>query len=480
MARGMFQQPVLYHGVFMQNFKAFHFHKQINNTLQKLGYVNPTSIQAEAIPHIIKGVDLLGLAQTGTGKTAAFTLPILDKLGKNNRENSRKHLIKALVIAPTRELAEQTQEYLQKFTHPLKLKSGVAYGGVSRQVQAKKLREGVDILVACPGRLLDLVNTRDVSLHQVETLVLDEADLMFDKGFLPDIRRIIGKLPENRQNLVFSATMPKEVRILLKELLVEPVVVEIGHQKAVKSITHTFFQVEQNHKTALLKYLLQEKNLDSAIIFTRTRMKAKRLADQLEKSGFTATSIQGNLSQQKRQKALDSFKKGVFRFLVATDVASRGIDIAALPLVINFDMPENTEVYTHRTGRTGRAGAKGAAYSFTTSKDIRLLRMLQKQLGEVEYQKTNPEVFATKTKPNSDKRDIVKEQYKKDSNKKEIRTRKEGMDRRNDKPFFSKTKKNVSIGLKQRGKRSSKKNQQEKIIIGSSSNSLVKNPLYPM
>ncbi len=383
MARGILRPSVLYHGVFM-NFDNFHFSSSIRKTLSRLGYTNPTPIQQIGIPYIIEGRDLLGIAQTGTGKTAAFSLPILQKLDKKSRGNSSS-VIKALIIAPTRELAEQTQRYLQKFTKPLQLKSAVAYGGISRQIQIKKLREGADILVACPGRLLDLVNERVINLQQIETLVLDEADQMFDQGFLPDIRKIISKLPKKRQNLVFSATMPQDVRKLIDDMLDNPVLAEIEAQNTVSNISHSFFKVEQSHKTALLKTLLAQKGSDSAIIFTRTRMKAKRLAEQLEKSGFTATAIQGDLSQQKRQRALDGFKKGKFRFLVATDVASRGIDIKNLPLVINFDMPENAEVYTHRTGRTGRAGASGSAYTLTTGKDIQLLRILQKQLGKVDY-----------------------------------------------------------------------------------------------
>lgn len=463
MARGMLQEPVLYHGVFM-SFNAFQFQKSINTSLTKLGYTQPTPIQQQAIPHILEGGDLLGLAQTGTGKTAAFSLPILERLGREKRPNNKKRVIRALIISPTRELAEQTEQYLRKFTASLNLRSGIAYGGVSRQAQIKSLNAGTDILVACPGRLLDLANARAIFLNQVETLVLDEADQMFDQGFLPDIRKIIGKLPKNRQNLVFSATMAKEVRKLVDDILVSPKRVEIEHKTAVKNITHTFFQVEQNHKTALLKSLLQDGKSASALIFTRTKIKAQKLAAQLDKSGFTATSIQGNLSQQKRQKALDGFKQGRFKFLVATDIASRGIDVANLPLVINFDMPDTTEAYTHRTGRTGRAGAKGAAYSFTTRKELRLMRTLQNQIGDTGYKKTDPAALST----------LLKEEAGTRQGRRPVAPQKSKRTHQAPKTKKGKTsaatlttQKQVPSAPKQKqfGKRSSKQNQQEMIYF---------------
>lgn len=361
----------------MNSFEDFNFSPSIAATLKNLGYTTPTPIQQQAIKPILDGKDLLGLAQTGTGKTAAFTLPILQQLGA---DKDKKHRIRALILAPTRELAEQTHSYLEKFTRSLNLFSGVAYGGVSRAAQVSKLRRGVDILVACPGRLLDLANDRCLDLRNVQTFVLDEADQMLDQGFLPDIRRIIGKLPAERQNLVFSATMPREVHNLIDDLLKKPMVVEIEYKKAVKNIHHSFYRIPVSHKTALLKSLLAGGTMASALVFTRTKMKAKRLAIQLEQAGYSATSLQGNLSQGQRQKALDGFKKGTFKILVATDIASRGLDVENLSHVINFDMPENEEVYTHRTGRTGRAGRSGEAWTFATEKDIRLVRNLQRQL----------------------------------------------------------------------------------------------------
>lgn len=377
---------------YMSSFDDFNFSPSIAATLKKLGYTTPTPIQQQAIKPVLEGKDLLGLAQTGTGKTAAFTLPILQQLGA---DKDKKHRIRALILAPTRELAEQTHSYLEKFTRPLNLFSGVAYGGVSRAAQVNKLRRGVDILVACPGRLLDLANDRCLDLRNVQTLVLDEADQMLDQGFLPDIKRIIGKLPKERQNLVFSATMPREVHNLIDDLLKKPMVVEIEYKKAVKNIHHSFYRIPVSYKTALLKSLLAGGKMDSALVFTRTKMKAKRLALQLEQAGYSATSLQGNLSQGQRQKALDGFKKGTFKILVATDIASRGLDVENLSHVINFDMPENEEVYTHRAGRTGRAGRSGEAWTFATEKDVRLVRNLQRQLdGKVALNK--PELASLK------------------------------------------------------------------------------------
>ncbi len=359
------------------SFTAFQFHPQIQTALDNCGYASPTPIQEQAIPPVLNGRDLLGLAQTGTGKTAAFVLPILQRLHAGPKGKAR-----ALIVAPTRELAEQIHEYIVKMAEHTHLRSIVIYGGVSKHTQINKIRQGAEIVVACPGRLLDLVNSKAINLSTVEMLILDEADHMFDQGFLPDIRRILSKLPRRRQTLVFSATMPKEIRSLAEDILIQPATVQINHTKPTASISHSFYKVEQRNKTNLLKKILRDKQLTTAIVFTRTKHKAKSLAFQLQKTGCKVTSLQGNLSQQKRQQALEGFKSGTYNILVATDIAARGIDVSGISHVINFDMPATTETYTHRTGRTGRASCTGAAFTFATADDNKMTRALERSLGK--------------------------------------------------------------------------------------------------
>jgi len=368
---------LVYHskGVLM-NFTEFKFHPQIQTALDHCGYASPTPIQEQAIPPVLAGRDLIGLAQTGTGKTAAFVLPILQRLHAGPRGK-----IRSLIITPTRELAEQIHDYIGKMAEHTHLRSIVVYGGVSKHAQVNKIRRGAEIIVACPGRLLDLVNDRAINLSAVEMLILDEADHMFDNGFLPDIRRILKNLPGQRQTLVFSATMPKEIRSLVERILTDPTTVQIEHTKPVATISHVFYQVEQKNKTVLLKKILQEKNIATALVFTRTKHKAKNLGLQLQKAGCKATSLQGNLSQQKRQLALDGFKSGTYNILVATDIAARGIDVSGISHVINFDMPETAETYTHRTGRTGRASHTGEAFTFATPDDYKMIRALERSFG---------------------------------------------------------------------------------------------------
>lgn len=362
------------------SFTVFQFHPQIQTALDNCGYESPTAIQEQAIPPVLAGRDLLGLAQTGTGKTAAFVLPILQRL-----HAGPKGKVRALIVAPTRELAEQTHDYICKMAEHTHLRSMVIYGGVSKHGQINKIRQGAEIVVACPGRLLDLVNDKAISLSTVEMLILDEADHMFDHGFLPDIRRILKNLPRQRQTLVFSATMPKEIRSLAEDILTNPATVQINHTKPTATISHAFYKVEQKNKTALLKKILQEKEIATAIVFTRTKHKAKNLALQLQKAGCKATSLQGNLSQQKRQLALHGFKSGTYNIMVATDIAARGIDVSGISHVINFDMPATAETSTHRTGRTGRTGRAsrtGEAFTFATSDDHKMIRALERSLGK--------------------------------------------------------------------------------------------------
>jgi ATP-dependent RNA helicase RhlE len=359
------------------SFKDFQFHPTINAGITACGYTIPTPIQKQAIPPILAGRDILGLAQTGTGKTAAFVLPLLERLLNGPRKK-----VRALIVAPTRELAEQIHENIGNMSRQTDLHSVVIYGGVGKGKQISILRTGIEIVVACPGRLLDLLNEKALTLSTVEVLVLDEADHMFDKGFLPDIRRIIRLLPKNRQSLVFSATMPGEIRHLAEEILSNPVTVQINHTLPAPSISHGLFHVATDQKTSLLKNIIKEREMSSTLVFTRTKHKAKSLALQLERSGFNAASIQGNLSQQKRQQALDGFRDGTYGILVATDIAARGIDVTGISHVINYDMPDTAETYTHRTGRTGRASRTGQAFTFASHEDSKMIALIERNLGK--------------------------------------------------------------------------------------------------
>lgn len=359
------------------SFTVFNFHPHIAQAVHKCGYSTPTPIQLQAIPPVLEGRDLLGLAQTGTGKTAAFVLPTLQRLLNGARKS-----VRALIIAPTRELAEQIHGYIEKMALLTNLRSAVIYGGVSKQAQARNLRNGVEIIVACPGRLLDHLNDRTINLAHVEILVLDEADHMFDKGFLPDIRRILKSTPQKRQSLVFSATMPHEIRRLAEDILNNPATVQINHTQAAPSISHSLIPVEQKRKTELLKSILSQKEMTTTLVFTKTKYKARNVAQQLENSGYRATSLQGNLSQNKRQQALDGFKSGTYNILVATDIAARGIDVSGISHVINYDVPDTAEAYTHRTGRTGRAACTGEAFTFMTSADNRIIKVIEQTLGK--------------------------------------------------------------------------------------------------
>jgi len=359
------------------SFNQFNFDPKISASIQACNFTIPTPIQEQSIPAAMRGRDLLGLAQTGTGKTAAFVLPILQNLlSKKSRGETR-----ALVIAPTRELAIQIESDICKLAAKTGLRSMTVYGGVGKGAQLQKLRAGVDIIVACPGRLLDFMGERVVKLDKVEHLVLDEADHMFDMGFLPAIRRIVRALPTKRQNLLFSATMPSEIRHLAAEILHNPIEVQVKPEKNVFKITQSLFQIEKNRKTALLKKLMAEESQGTTLVFTRTKHKAKNVALQLQKAGYSATSLQGNLSQQQRQRALNGFKKGDFKILVATDIAARGIDVSGISHVINYDVPDTVEAYTHRIGRTGRAGREGEAYTFADSEDGKMIGMIERSQG---------------------------------------------------------------------------------------------------
>jgi len=359
------------------NFEAFHLHPAITAGVHALGYRTPTPIQQKAIPPILTGKDVMGLAQTGTGKTAAFVLPILQRL-----MNGPQGRVRALIIAPTRELTEQTNKAIGLLGRRIKISSTSIYGGTNIQGQISRLRNRVEIVTACPGRLLDHIGRGTIDLAHLEVLVLDEADRMFDMGFLPEIKKIIRHLPRNRQTLLFSATMPDNIKRLAAELLREPVYVQIGHAAPATTIAHTFYPVTSKQKNILLKTILETTEAGAVLVFTRTKHRAKNLARQLEQSGYNATSLHGNLSQVKRQQALDGFREGRHKILVATDIAARGIDVARISHVINYDMPDTTEAYTHRIGRTGRAEKTGCAFSFVTGDDTVIATSLGRTLGK--------------------------------------------------------------------------------------------------
>ncbi len=358
------------------NFEPFNFHPHIQAGITAAGYETPTPIQVQAIPPLLQGRDILGLAQTGTGKTAAFGLPILQRLMSGPRGRLR-----TLILSPTRELAEQTHVALRNLGRQTGFRSVTLYGGVSQQPQVKALQTGTEIAVACPGRLLDLVNQRLIDLKGIEMLVLDEADMMFDMGFLPDIRRILALLPVQRQTMLFSATMPAEIRGLATDMLKNPVTIEIGSSKPVETVEQTVLLVDQERKYELLLQLLPETGDGQVLVFTRTKHRAQKVARQLSQSGHSATSLQGNLSQNRRQAAMDGFRSGRVKVMVATDIAARGIDVSQVTHVINFDMPNTAVAYTHRIGRTGRMERLGTALTLATHEDHLMIRSIERLLG---------------------------------------------------------------------------------------------------
>ena len=357
------------------DFKRFSLDPRVLAGVQNAGYVTPTPIQERAIPGAMEGRDVLGLAQTGTGKTAAFVLPILHQLvdGPRNR-------VRALVVAPTRELAEQIHREFETLGSGTHLRSASVYGGVGMSPQIAALKGRAEIIVACPGRLLDHLRRGNGTLKHLEVLVLDEADHMFDMGFLPDVRAIVKMVPDRAQRLLFSATMPQDLGHLADKMLRDPVRVEIARKSPAATVEHVLVPVEKQRKTELLAHVLRETDSRSALVFTRTKRGAKKLAQDLDKQNFFVTSIQGNLSQNKRQKALDAFRDGKVHILVATDIAARGIDVAGVQHVINYDVPDTAEAYTHRLGRTGRAELTGEALTFITPEDGKALRVIERAL----------------------------------------------------------------------------------------------------
>jgi ATP-dependent RNA helicase RhlE len=362
------------------SFRSFKLHDDLQRGVHEMGFSEPRPIQAQTIPAALEGRDILGLAATGTGKTAAFALPILQRLITRPRRDAAGP--RALIVAPTRELAAQIQAEIDRLAKHTRARTVTVFGGVGVTPQVKGLKARPEIVVACPGRLLDLHEQRAITLRDVEVLVLDEADHMFDMGFLPSLKRILRLVPEERQNLLFSATMPKEIRQLADRVLHRPHVAELDHSAPAKTIEHGLFAVEQTQKTELLEILLEEEGFSSAIVFLRTKHRAKRLAQQLSRKGHRATSLQGNLSQSQRDTAMKGFRSGRFDVLVATDIAARGIDVADVSHVINYDVPNTPDAYTHRIGRTGRSAKSGKAYTFVTRDDREALHAIEKRLGK--------------------------------------------------------------------------------------------------
>lgn len=365
------------------SFEKLELIEPIRNALKVQQYTKPTPIQEQAIPVVLGRKDLLGCAQTGTGKTAAFAIPILQILHQDELYKKGPHGIKSLILTPTRELAIQIGESFAAYGKYLRLKHTVIFGGVSQKSQTDALRAGVDILIATPGRLLDLIDQRYIRLDHLKIFVLDEADRMLDMGFIHDVKKVIAKLPQKRQTLFFSATMPAEIQKLANTILVSPVKVAVTPvSSTAEAIKQSVYFVEKNDKKKLLLHLLKERSIASALVFTRTKHGADRVAKDLTRAGVHALAIHGNKSQNARQNALKAFKAGQLRVLVATDIAARGIDIDELSHVINYEIPNVPETYVHRIGRTGRAGASGVALSFCDAEEKEYLGDIQKLIGK--------------------------------------------------------------------------------------------------
>jgi len=367
------------------SFEHFDFNSNVNAAIRAAGYSIPTPIQEKAIPLILQGRDILGLAQTGTGKTAAFVLPILQMLeqGTNGR-------MRVLIVEPTRELAEQVHQSILDLRGRSKLRSATIYGGVSRNSQIQNVRRGVEILVGCPGRLLDLIDDGQLNTSSAEILVLDEADRLCDMGFLPDIRRILMYLPVKRQTLLFSATMPPDIRVLANKILKNPIHVQVGEIAPASTVSHALFPVAEALKSQLLLSVLQQTATGRVLVFTRTKHRASKIAASLAKNGYQVSALQGNMTQNRRQSAINGFRAGKYDILVATDIAARGIDVSEISHVINFDMPDTADAYTHRIGRTGRAQNTGEAFTFVNQADEPIVRQIEKSLGARIERRTLP------------------------------------------------------------------------------------------
>ena len=366
----------------MTLFQELGLSKQVLRGVQDAGYTKPTPIQKAAIPLLLEGHDMTGCAQTGTGKTASFVLPMIERLAANP-SNAKRRPVRALVVAPTRELALQVEASVRTYGKHTGLRSVTVYGGVSMEPQYKAFRRGVDIVIATPGRLLDHLNRKSLRISQVEMLVLDEADRMFDMGFINDIKKIVAELPEQRQTVLFSATMPKAIRQLASSIQNNPKLVEIGERRnPAETVEQHIFAVSQDRKVDLLLHLLQNEPIQSVLVFTRTKHRADKIAKRLNREKIRSVAIHSNRSQNQRQQALAGFKRGKFQVMVATDVAARGIDVDTISHVINFDTPRTGEDYIHRIGRTGRAESKGDAMTFVAKDELAALRSIERLTGK--------------------------------------------------------------------------------------------------
>ena len=415
------------------NFTDLNLIDPIAKALKEEGYTQPTPIQQKSIPHILKGRDLLGTAQTGTGKTAAFAIPILQNLAVKNQKNNH---IKVLILTPTRELAIQIDESFKSYGRHLKLRNLVVFGGVKQAAQENALRRGVDILVATPGRLLDFISQGIISLKHLEVFVLDEADRMLDMGFVHDVKRIIKLLPPKRQTLFFSATFPEEINKLASSMLTNPIQVEVAPVSATAdTIQQKVYFVDKDNKLDLLTHILQQDIKESVLVFSRTKHGADKIARKLQSHKISAEAIHGNKSQNQRQNALSNFKSGKTRILVATDIAARGIDIDELKYVVNFELSDVSETYVHRIGRTGRAGSEGSSISFVDGLDLLNLKNTEKLIGKkIPVEKEHP--FHTEN--------LVAE--KRDSNNKPFRPRPQGQGNANSHSKKPNNKSNFSRG----------------------------------
>ena len=358
------------------SFEGLGLFPELLDAVRDAGYTTPTPIQHQAIPVALQGRDLMGLAQTGTGKTAAFTLPIVQRLHGGPRRT------RALVLTPTRELCMQVEESVRKYAKHSRCDVVAVFGGVGYEPQEKALREGVDVIVATPGRLLDHLERRNVSFDELEMLVLDEADRMLDMGFAPQINRVVGQIHPYRQTMLFSATMPPEVEALARRYLRQPVVVQVGRRSsAASAVQHYVYPVPHDRKSELLVQLLKDRKLDTVLVFTRTKRGADRVVRHLEHAGVNATAMHADKTQVQRTQALADFKSGTINVLVATDIAQRGLDISGISHVINYDVPQDVEDYVHRIGRTGRAAASGDAFTFMSADEISVVRLIERVLG---------------------------------------------------------------------------------------------------
>lgn len=438
-------------------FNELNLNAPILKALESKGYTKPTLIQEKAIPKLLEGHDLLGSAQTGTGKTAAFAIPILQDLSSQSSQSTSKRPIQSLVIAPTRELAVQIDDNFKTYAKFTNVKTAVIYGGVPQYRQTKKLKSGVDIIVATPGRLLDLINQGFIKLDQVKHFVLDEADLMLDMGMIDDVKKIVKFVPKKRQTMFFSATMPKAIEKLTREILNNPVRVEVAPVSSTSErIKQEVYYVDQSNKTNLLLHILKDESLESVLVFSRTKHGADRITQALNNNGHQSQAIHGNKSQKQRQRALNNFKSRKTRILVATDIAARGIDISELSHVINYNLPEVPETYVHRIGRTGRSGNEGVAISFCDNSERSMLKGVQRLTGDlIPENKDNP--FELKARPKSGKKNSSSRR-KNNSSKRRSNGNGETSFNKDNKNNNRKNKKNGQYNKKR--KQNSRKNRQ--------------------